>query len=347
MSHHRRADGDPPDDVSYEDFDDDSVWHDPDDDLDVIDLDALDDPVTGPADAEPGDKTEPETGAGDTQDDIAEATARMMQTLIARDQGARDQGARDQGARETPPALEAESGDDTPDSDAEDEPEPETGDTVPDEGDPGGKDEPEQKTPTPTETQTETVAAATAAESEAETGPPPDWVYHVLIALPQELTARVLELRAAGEIEDMPPPGIALAGSFRAADIAAVEEQLARWARNQLPLQVEITAIVAEVNGMQDYLAAWSLRPEEELVEAQHNLRRAVAMLVEPLPGTRAPLTVHLVIGDHVPAARYPHLIGRMQREFEPYVWHATDLLLVRKDAEADDGAWGITQQYD
>ena len=196
----------------------------------------------------------------------------------------------------------------------------------------------------------ETPAApseAAEAEQSAEPPPPPppDWVYYALIGLPPEVGARVLELRAVSGVNDMPPPGVALTGSFRTQALAAVQSELEHWARNHLPLQMEATGVLAEVRGQQQYVAAWTLQPAEELLEAVEALRRTLLLLVQPLRDEKP--RPHLVIGARVPAARYPHLIAQMQRDFEPFVWHAAQVVLVRKDAEADAGAWEIVATYD
>ena len=175
--------------------------------------------------------------------------------------------------------------------------------------------------------------------------PPPDWVYYALIELPTEVGARVLELRATAEINDMPPPGITLMGSFRTQALAAVQTELERWARNHLPLQMEAVGVLAEVHGRQDYLAAWALQPVKELLKAIGELQRALLLLVKPL-GEQEPRP-QLVIGARVAAERYPRLVAQMQRDFEPLVWHAARVVLVRKDAEADAGAWEIAATYE
>ncbi len=214
---------------------------------------------------------------------------------------------------------------------------------------------PAAPTEKPAETPAKTSEEAPAAPSEAVEAekpapppppPPPDWVYYALIGLPPEVGARVLELRATADINDMPPPGIALAGSFRTQALAAVQAELERWARNHLPLQMEATGVLAEVRGRQQYVAAWTLQPAEELQEAIEELRRALLLLSKPLADD-APPRAHLVIGAHVAAARFPQLVVQMQRDFEPFVWHAAQVVLVRKDAQADAGAWEIVATYD
>lgn len=414
MSHHRPIDGEPPDDLSYEDFDD--VWTDPDDELDVIDLDALDDAIN----SELADADEPEAALDPVTAPLLDTLDQLDDAIEPADEPADDETSDTESDDEAEDAVADESDDDSapePDEAAEDNSDDEAEvESEPDEDEDTGEDdgsgepvdaedvseeepdadeeseddieaeadaeadaetdvEPESAPksdkpaePAPVAPQTIAAAAALSAESTAETAavieipgeptsaddtppepepPPPDWVYHVLVALPEELSVRVLELRTAGGIDDMPPPGIALAGSFRTEDLDGVQEELERWTRNHLPMQVEITGVLAEVVGQQQYVAAWLLQPEEELHDGQHTLRRALAPLIQPLPDTRMAFHVHLTISDHVPPRRYPLLIGRMQRDFEPYVWHATDLILVRKDADADAGAWEIAHRYD
>ena len=188
-------------------------------------------------------------------------------------------------------------------------------------------------------------AAEAEQSAEPPPPPPPDWVYYALIGLPPEVGARVLELRAVSGVDDMPPPGVVLLGAFRTQALAAVQTELEHWARNHLPLQMEATGVLAEVRGEQQYVAAWTLEPAEELLEAVEELRRTLLLLVKPLTDEKP--RPHLVIGARVPAARYPHLIAQMQRDFEPFVWHSAQVVLVRKDAQADAGAWEIAATYD
>lgn len=372
MDDHRPTDGDPTDDYSYEDFDDDFVWTEPDDELDVIDLDALD-----------GEIAE-ETATEDDDALLDPATVRLLDTLEQLDHAVKpardllphspavpdhaedglDYDADENEEEDTGDLAEPTGSDETPldvDADADDNSAADEPDVIEREIERTGEaldafvdevaDETLDETLDDTLDDMLVTAAVLAGDAErAEDMPeplPPNWVYHVLIALPDDLSVQVLELRSTGDIIDMPPPGIALAGSFRTDDIAAVERELARWTRNHLPLQIEITGVLAEVIGEQQYVAAWLLQPEDDLRDAQHDLRHALDTLIQPLPETRLAFRVDLVISDHVPARRYPHLIGRMQTDFEPFVWHATDLLLVRKDAGADEGTWEFARRYD
>lgn len=188
----------------------------------------------------------------------------------------------------------------------------------------------------------ETVSAATGVPPA-----PAPLTYQVLIGLPPDLGARVLELRTTGEITDTPPPGIALTACFTAADLPAVENALAAWVRVHLPLQLETTGVVAEVTGEQQYVAAWSLEPEEELAEAQRELAGLLAPLITLPPDTPTTFSARVAISDHVPARRYPHVIAQMQRDFETYVWHATELLLVQHSPDAAPGDWKVAKTFD
>jgi hypothetical protein len=179
----------------------------------------------------------------------------------------------------------------------------------------------------------------------------PPGVYCAVLALPPEVGAGVLELRTTGEIENMPPPGVILTPQFRAPDIEAVKKALADWVRIHLPIQLEIIGIKADVVDAQQYIAAWLLEPQEELQESLHTLKRALAELTLPLSGTTATIGPHVMIGDYVPARRYAHLIGRMQRDFEPQVWQSAELQLVRREPDdQSDGApdgWQVEQVFD
>jgi hypothetical protein len=191
-----------------------------------------------------------------------------------------------------------------------------------------------------------TPAAETVATTETPPAPPPV-TFQVLLGLPSDLGAQVRELRTTGEIVGTPPPGIALTAGFNAADLPAVETVLAKWVRAHLPLQLETAGIVAEVVGGQQYAAAWSLEPGEELSEAQHELMRSLAPLITLLSDAPAAFNVRVTIGDRVPAQRYPHVVAQMQREFEAFVWHATELMLVQLPQTDEPGEWVIAKTFD
>ncbi|MCD4684578.1 MAG: hypothetical protein K8S97_01405 [Anaerolineae bacterium] len=315
MSRHSDAS----DDLSYEDFDD-VTWTD-DDDLDAINLDALDDDI------------EDENAA--TSADKPDTAPTRPQPKTAPPRRAASTRARAAAVKPAPTSKDA-APDDTPAATA-----PTTSDAKPAATAPTTPPAALKDTPTPAAAKSDAPTEAAPqdeAQGDTDTPPPepePDWVYQVLIALPDDLSAQVIALRVVGEINDVPPPGIMLGGAFRTPQLDAVQDALAHWTRNHLPLQIERVGIWAEVVGKQQYIAAWRLQPDEELQEALHNLRRALAPLITPLPDARTAIQVHLAISEHVPAHRYPHLIGHMQREFEPYVWHANDLLLVRRNADA------------
>ncbi len=256
----------PEDDVSYEDFDDVTP---PPEEMEVLDLDALDAPPKPPVSVLPPKR-----------------------------------------ARPNPPAAKAEQ-------------------------------QPARAEPPPPAQET----SAPPRPERAPAPPPTDWVYYALLGLPPQVGARVLELRTAADINDMPPPGIALLGHFRTQALAAVQAELAHWARNHLPLQVEATAVWAEVRGQQQYVAAWVLQPAKTLLKAIEALQRALLLLVQPAQKEKP--RPHVVIGERVAAARFPHLVAQMQRDFEPLVWDAAQAVLVRKDAAAEADTWEIVATYE
>jgi len=178
------------------------------------------------------------------------------------------------------------------------------------------------------ESAAELSTAETAAE---EKSPLVEAVYRVVIPLTPELEKQVRELRKAGKITEMPPPGIDVVAPFQAEDRAAVEAVLKSWARNHLPLQLEITGVKAQVIGAQQYAAAWTLDPAEELKEAQSDLNRVLAALITPLPDSPIEFPVCVTIGDHVAPRPYPALIGQMQRRFDTVVWDAETVSLIRQ----------------
>ena len=101
---------------------------------------------------------------------------------------------------------------------------------------------------------------------------------------------------------------------------------------------------MAKVIGAQQYIAAWILEPEEELVEAQQALSRALAELIFPIR-CRRDLHALVPIGEHIAAPRYPHVIRQMQRRFEPFVWRANDLQFVRQGDPPEQ--WETVKTFD
>jgi hypothetical protein len=302
-----------PDDLSYEDFDD-TAWGD-DDELDVIDLDALDDEI---ADEITTEITAKDETAPDQPEPVAEEKPELT----------------DQAA----PSPAAESA-------AEDEPAPAA--TVPAEITPvevAPVPEPEAEPEAEAEQEPEPAAEPAPPDAAPEFVIPPD-VYCALLPLPPELAAQALELRETGEIRDMPPPGILLTAPFRTTDRAAVEAALEKWTRAHLPFQFEVTGVLAKVVGTQQYIAAWALEPAEELVEAQHALRLALAELILPLPGATLTFDASVLIGEHITPQRFPHVIGQMQRHFEPFVWRANELQFVRQGDPPDQ--WDMVRAFD
>jgi hypothetical protein len=356
------------DELSYEDFDD-AAWVD--DELDTIDLDALDADIPG----EEGD-TAPDQPVPD------QAAASLLETIDTLDD-------------DLAPAVEDE---ETPPQPAQ------AVEALPIEESPAPSEhEPPEASPAPAETPAETVAApdqampdqaaaslletvgtldddlapavedeepppqpaaelapepaiepapeiVPSAEPTAEAEPPPQPVippdvYCVLLPLPPELASQVIELRKTGEITTMPPPGIVLTVQFRTVDLPGVEAALAKWTRAHLPFQFETVGVSAKVIGAQQYVAAWTLEPEEEIVEAQHALRQALADVILPLPGATTDFSAYVPIGEQIAAPRYAQVIGQMQRAFEPFVWRANDLQLVCQGEQPDQ--WATVRSFD
>jgi hypothetical protein len=313
-------DPDPDDssDLSYEDFED-VTWKDS-GDLEPIDLDALDDEIEPVA-----------------EDEATEELLEVIDTLDDEIAPASEEASAASEVASSPEALPA------PESHVQ----PETGvESL--------EQESKKETPQAAEPAAAQPAAGTAQAPAGETTgtaesppPPPPVTFQVLLGLPPDLGAQVLELRTTGEIADTPPPGIALTAGFTAADLPAVETVLADWVRAHLPFQLETTGTVAEIVGAQQYVAAWTLDPEEELQEAQRELMRFLAPLVALPPDTPAAFSVRVSISDHVPARRYPYVIAQMQRDFETYVWHATELMLAQHAPDAAPGDWEIAKTFD
>ncbi|MBN1202318.1 MAG: 2'-5' RNA ligase family protein [Anaerolineae bacterium] len=184
------------------------------------------------------------------------------------------------------------------------------------------------------------------AEEAIEAPALPDMIYRVLIPLPPELAGQTEALRESAGMGAAPPPGIELAAAFRADDVGAVETALADWARAHLPAQLEITGVLAEVVGEQQYVTGWTLQPDEELQEAQHELMTALEPLITPLADALPTFHARVTIGDHIPPQPFPRLVGQMQRDFEPFVWHAETVSLLRHPADIEAGEWEETGSF-
>jgi hypothetical protein len=368
------------DELSYEDFDD-TAWVD--DELEVIDLDALDADIPGeeddsaPAPAAPDQAAESLLDAIDRLDDdlapaadVEETTPELVQEedALPVEEAPAPSEPEPVDASPTPSETPAEAIA-APDLGAAVEPAAELAPESPLEPAPEiiATAEPGTEPVAPPEPIAEPEAAveqtaepeappepvtgpeATAEQTGEPEAPPepviPPEVYCALLPLPPELASQVIELRKTGEITTMPPPGIVLTAQFRTTDLPAVEAALAKWARAQLPFQFEIVGVSAKVTGAQQYTAAWTLEPEEEIVEAQHALKRALAEVILPLPGATMTFSAHVPIGEQIAAARYPLVVGQMQRDFEPFVWRTNDLQLVRQGEPP--GEWKMIQSFD
>ncbi len=342
-----------PDEPSYEDLDD-AAWTDA-DDLDAIDLDKLDDAIED----EPPTDTATE-GLFKTMDALATPKARPRKAVRAP--------VEEKAEAVEPPAPAVVDEQKKPDE----KPAPRTrapkgrtrkttaGKNAPDplaevapvaEAVPAAAAAPTP--PAPVAEAAPALLAETATVSgteEAPPGPPPpppDLIFRVQLSLPPELTEQTTALRKTGEITAMPEPGIALVADFRATDPEAVKTALAAWVQKHLPMQLESTGVWAEVIGAQQFVAAWTLQPEKEVHAAQRSLNKALAPLITPLPDAPAEFPVRVVIGDQVAAARYPHVIAQMQRDFEPEVWHATELRLIQHPADAAPVTWETAATFD
>lgn len=368
MTDHYFPEDDPPDDdeVKYEAFDD--VWEEPADELDAIDLDTLDDAIPEESGA-PVESAAPDAGllaTLDTLDDAPEAEAepkppepapRKPSRRSSRSRASRPAAPDTAGIVEPPPdPLDTLVFPDLHQAPYGPPPVEETTSAPPAAPDDAAAPEAAPDVPTAPPAESPAILPGASVESGAPTGEPapppvPPEVYRVMLAVPPELGARVLELREAGEIGNMPPPGIALLPAFRTIDLPGVEAVLDDWTRVHLPLQLEITAVLAEVVGAQQYIAAWALQPEEDIQEAQYALLRALVPLILPLSDpSGAPVSaypVRVTIGDGITARRYPHVIAQMQQDFEPFVWHAQSLLLARHLPEAGPNNWEIARTFD
>jgi hypothetical protein len=295
-----------PEDISYEDFDD--VIYTDDEEFTPIDLDALDDAL--PA----------ETGPAAPEVPLDQATSDLLDTLDDALPPIRRPAV-------VPPPRAAVS-------------------VVP--SAPQQPPSPAARPPVIVRRAEQTAPAVPARQAQPpaalEEAPKPVTLgYQVLIGLPPELGALVLELRATGHIEDMPPPGLCLTPRFHTPDPEALDAALERWAQQHLPLSLEISGVQAEVVGAQQYVAAWYVQPQDRLRQVLATLKKALGGLVRPLPGEPTAVRLRITIGDHIAARRYPYVIAQMQRDFEPTFWHAQTLVLASWSAPAE---WDIVATY-
>jgi hypothetical protein len=171
---------------------------------------------------------------------------------------------------------------------------------------------------------------------------PPDVNYRVSLLLPSELAETVEDLRDTGEIEDAPPPGIELTPAFTTSDLPAVEKALDKWAKKHLPIQLEITGVLAQVVRAREYIAAWTLQPEEELFKAQQALMKALEPLITI--DTETDFEVRVTIGERVAPRPYPALIAQMQRDFDSFIWNAEAVSLLQ--APLDSSEWQTARSF-
>ncbi len=371
--------GDQDDELTYEDFDDPSAWTDP-DDLPAIDLDALDDAIEPEDEPNPDTRhmLDALDDAIDEHSDKAEAENEEDEDTKHKT-GDATPGAQPPPPTETPDEEQVAALDDA--IAPEDEPDADTAaalaalDTLDDDLDeasagdtpPQAATGTEQPLATPEEGAAEETAETEEAEAEAPkpTSTPPDdarktatppaapspagerpaleTVYQVLIPLPPDLADQVTQLRTTATLSDNPPPGVEFAVAFRTAKLDEVQAVLRQWARAHLPFQLEITGVEADVIDNQQYVAAWTLQPDEELHDANRALVRALAPLIRPVEGARVRSRVRVLIGDDLPPGPYPRVVGQMQRQFQPYVWHAEAVTLVSTRPDAD---WATVESF-
>ena len=347
MTDYYLPDDEPAEDVSYENFDD-MLWEEA-GELEPIDLAALDDDL--PARPEP---IRPE-------DALSAATEDLLDTLddaLPSRYSAPTPEERSLAAFAAPPASLAEDTDDflaALDDDLPAGPEPirpedalsaateDLLDTLDDALAPSIAAGP-ALAPAPRLAPIPAARGTTARQPVAR--PPAEPVYQVLLALPPELGAQVLELRATGDVEDMPPPGIPLTPRFFTPDADALDAALERWARARLPLTVEIAGVQAEILGERQYVAAWTVTLDDRLRAALHALKRSLSGLVQPLPDEPGTLRLRVTIGERIPARRYPHVLALMQRDFEPAQWPVQTLMLAVYAGDDAPPDWDIAAIY-
>jgi hypothetical protein len=69
----------------------------------------------------------------------------------------------------------------------------------------------------------------------------------------------------------------------------------------------------------------------------------ALETFIQPLPDAPAAFHVRVTIGDHVSPKPFPHLIGQMQRDFEPFVWDAETVSLIQ---QAEPATWEPVESF-
>ncbi len=188
----------------------------------------------------------------------------------------------------------------------------------------------------PAEDQPVAPVAAAAASI-----PGTEMIYRVVLTLPLELSEQIAALRAEAGIEGLPPPGIELTPPFHTGDPEAVEATLEAWAQDTLPLQPEITGVVARVIGTQQYEAALAVEPGADLVDVSEDLMTRLEDLIV-LPGELDPAPGRILVGGAVEAAAYPRLIARLQREIDLIGWQAESAMLIRRPAGSDTAEWEV-----
>ena len=375
MTDYYLPDDEPPEDISYEAFDD--VIYTDDEEFTPIDLDALDDalPAEGGPFTPEATLSQATSDLLDTLDDALPVYRRPMvepPRRVVSPVGSPVQNMKDDTERlldTLDDALPAESGPAAPEA-ALDQATSDLLDTLDDalppirrpvatpsarEAVPAAPPVPPPQAPSPVRPPTATrppIQPAPAVLTQRAQPPAVPAVesksaaalaYQVLIGLPPELGALVLELRATGNIEDMPPPGLCLTPRFHTPDPDALDTALERWTQQHLPMALEITGVQAEVVGAQQYVAAWHVQPQERLRQALTALKKILGGLVRPLPGEPTAIRLRITIGERIAARRYPYVIAQMQRDFEPTFWHAQTLVLA---SSATPTEWDIVATY-
>ncbi|PJF44095.1 MAG: hypothetical protein CUN55_05755 [Phototrophicales bacterium] len=118
-----------------------------------------------------------------------------------------------------------------------------------------------------------------------------------------------------------------------------VIDTIARWCKNNLPIQTALMRVYCNVIGEQTYVAGWQLANDEALKAAQNRLVKLLAPLITVEPTANTVFHPILLISSNVPAALFPKLIAYLQQNFTELEWHIASCELRRQPLDEDDAS--------
>lgn len=169
--------------------------------------------------------------------------------------------------------------------------------------------------------------------------------YRIALVLSPEVEIQVNKLRQAVNLDDAEIGILGLVGDFRTNNLNDVQEILEEWVQDNLPMELTLDAIEAKTIGSQRYVAAWTLTPDEHLIQAQESLVDDLnSYITIQNPEASLPFKSRLVISDHTPAQTFPLLIREMQSSFEKLTWEVDCLEILR--VPENDTRWEVLHKY-